>query len=194
MKDWLDKFRGRYGRFINFRLALLSLIGLLLILLGNFYGEPEVSPIPEKAVQADSSEQGEFAGRREEVAMENKLAAILSKVQGAGRVDISVSLSGSTVKKYEKNVIKEVKVTEEKGAQGVIRTTNETKENLQLMTNREKGTEQPVVITEEKPVVRGIIIVADGANDSLVKENLLRAAEAGLNVSANKITVLPRGR
>lgn len=195
MKDWFDNLHKQYGRFINVRLVFLSLLGLLLILLSNFYSEPEKNtPVPPNAVQADGGILEGLAGRREEQEMENKLGTILSKVQGAGRVDISVSLSGSTVKKFEKNVVKEVKLTEERSTQGVIRTTNETKENLQILTNREKGEEQPVVITEEKPVVRGIIIVADGANDSLVKESLLRAAQAGLNVSANKITVLPRER
>ncbi len=195
MKDLFKSFREKYGRYIHPKLAAVSLLGVLLILLGNLLGAPEENTTHRQAPpEKNETEPSPSAGRREETELEDKLQAILSKVKGAGRVEISVSLSGGTVKKYEKNIVKETKVTEEKGAQGVTRTTNEVKENMQILTNREKGEEKPVVVTEEKPVVRGIIIVADGAGDSKVKEHLLRAAQAGLDVSANKITVLPRGR
>jgi stage III sporulation protein AG len=189
----LNKLKERYPALKKERLLLLGAIGAAMLVIGNLVGGEAKNDYEEKAVEKINIEP-DAAGRREEQALENKLQLILSQVKGAGKVDISVSLNGSSVKKYEKNIVRETRVTEEKGAQGQVKTTNEIKENSQVMTNRERGEEKPVIATEERPVVRGVIIVADGAGDSTVKENLLRAAEAGLSVSPNKITILPRGR
>ena len=58
--------------------------------------------------------------------------------------------------------------------------------------SKESGTDRPVMVRESKPVIKGVLVIADGAHDSLVKANLSKAVETGLGVPPYKITVLPQ--
>ena len=48
------------------------------------------------------------------------------------------------------------------------------------------------MVREYKPEIKGVLIVAEGANDSTVKASLTRAVELGLGIAPYKITVLPQ--
>ena len=122
--------------------------------------------------------------------MENKLSILLSQVKGAGKVTVSVILENSSFQQPAKNITKETKTIQEKDNMGSLRTTTEIKESEQILFSKENGAEQPVFINEIQPKIKGVLVISEGAYDSIVKANLIKGVEIGLGLPSYKVTVL----
>jgi stage III sporulation protein AG len=173
---------------VNTRLIWLGLVGILLLLAGglldNMSGKSNPQP-PVEVVRNESPVKNSY-----EDALEGKMMNILGKVKGAGNVTINITLENSSTQEYAKNLVKESKVIQEKDASGGLRTTTETKESEQVLIGKENGVDKPVTVREIKPIIKGVLVIAEGAYDSTVKANLTKAVEAGLGIPPYKITVL----
>ncbi len=103
--------------------------------------------------------------------LENKLEKCLSKVRGAGKVEVIISVSSgmqtvfATEKTYQSS----------KG---------ETVENPLIVNGK------PLVTMESYPEISGVVIVAEGANNLSVKVDLLNACQTFLSISNEKIQIL----
>jgi stage III sporulation protein AG len=173
---------------ITTRLIWLGVLGILLLLFGGVLDNLSTKPnteAPTEIVKIASPSHNSY----EEV-LEEKIANILTKVKGAGAVAVNITLENSSTQEHAKNIVKESKVVQEKDASGGIRTTTETKESEQLIIGKENGVDRPVIVREIKPIIKGVLVIAEGAYDSTVKANLTKAIEAGLGIPTYKITVL----
>lgn len=175
---------------INMKLIVIGLLGVVLLVAGTYFDgstkkAEELTKEPLKVSPANIN-------RSYEEALEAKLANLLSQVKGAGAVAVSITLESGSAQEHAKNTVRESKVVQEKDNAGGVRTTTETKETEQLLVSKEGGSDRPVMVKETKPVIKGVLVIADGAVDSTVKANLTRAIEAGLGVAPYKITVLPQ--
>lgn len=173
----------------NHRLVVLAAVGVLLVAVGGFFDLNREKPgttasEPQSAVAAvqPSSEE----------ALENKLVALLSKVKGAGSVAVQVTLETGETTDLAKNNTKESRTIQEKDPSGTIRTTTEVKNSEQILLAKENNGDKPIVLKKAKPVVKGVLVLAEGAGDSTVKANLTQAVETGLGIAAYKVTVLPQ--
>ena len=66
----------------------------------------------------------------------------------------------------------------------------EIKESEQILFSKENGAEQPVFINEIQPKIKGVLVISEGAYDSIVKANLIKGVEIGLGLPSYKVTVL----
>lgn len=73
----------------------------------------------------------------------------------------------------------------------VKREIKETTEQRQLVMSRDGTGEQAVVIEERKPKVKGVLVVARGAENLLIKERITMALAAALDLPTHRISVLP---
>lgn len=109
--------------------------------------------------------------------LENRLCNVLSKISGVGKVNVVITLqSGFT---YEYATDTETKTMVSDGVQ-----TTTTTENIILVSG------QPVVVKENYPTVKGVVVVAEGAEDVKVKMAILSAIETVLEVQQSEITIL----
>jgi len=99
--------------------------------------------------------------------IENKLTEILSKIEGAGKVKVMITLEQAPM--YEVIDVKSDKTT--------------IGELIDLDNKDLK------VINEILPQIKGVVIVASGANNIMVKTNLLNATETLLNIDTNCIQI-----
>ena len=108
--------------------------------------------------------------------LEEKLTRTLSRIDGAGEVQVMISYSTSE---------------EIVPAMSVDKQTSETTdtESSKPMTIQQGDGEQPMVLYEKQPQVLGAIIVAEGAQDIRVRMDLLRAAQTVLGVSSSQVEV-----
>ncbi|MDL2280861.1 hypothetical protein LJC10_03260 [Selenomonadales bacterium OttesenSCG-928-I06] len=180
---------------MNKKLVLIGLLGIVLIIVGSVVNLEE----PQKIIRDDSVPlQGitatEFAVSKTtyEEKVENKLANLLAQIKGAGQVSVNITLENEASFEHAKNVSKEVRTIEEKDSTGGVRTTTENKTNEQILVSRENGIDRPVIAKEYKPVIKGVVIVAEGGADSRVKANITKAVERGLGLAPHKIVVLPQ--
>lgn len=173
---------------LNTKLLILGGFGALLLVAGGIFDSPSTQV---KVRNTDMPQAMQNANRSYEDVLEGKIANLLSQVRGAGAVSVSVTLESSGSVEHAKNIVRETKTIQEKDHSGGIRTTTEAKESEQILMSKEGGADRPVMVREYKPVIKGVLIVADGAQESSVKANLTKAVETGLGIPSYKITVLP---
>ena len=127
-----------------------------------------------------------------EKTLEEKLEEILSLIKGAGEVDVMISY----VNEIEKIPMTDTKVTttvvSEKDSNGGERKTEETSTEESIIYEENSSIKIPVVKQNILPEVVGVIVVAEGAYDTVVKENLIKAVEATVNVPSHRIQVFSK--
>lgn len=173
------------------RLLLIGALGILLLLAGGIFDfQPSSIKNNSENKLPQQVKAAEMNKTYEEI-VENKLTNLLSQVRGAGVVSVNISLERSGTIEHAKNVVKETRTIQEKDSGNGIRTTTETKESEQILVGKENGIDRPVMVSETKPVIKGVLVVAEGAADSVIKANLTKAVETVLGIPSYKITVLP---
>ena len=148
---WKGLFRPENKK-LRSNIFLALLVGVLLLAMGKgFFGGEKETP-----AQAETQTASDVAERE----TETRMAEILSKVQGAGAVDVML-----TYCRTEERTIAQDEVREESERDGKFRV-------------------------EQKTALEGVVIVAEGGGDATVQAALHQAAEALCNVPAHKIAVL----
>jgi stage III sporulation protein AG len=61
-----------------------------------------------------------------------------------------------------------------------------------VVTVEEDGAQRPLVLKRIKPRIRGVLVVADGAERAALRKLLVEAVERSLDVPSHRISVLPR--
>lgn len=117
--------------------------------------------IQQKTSQNDALEQSYIAQ------MENKLVTVLSNIDGCGKVSVAISYSadGKKVYAYEN--------TTKQDGNTVLQTST-------LITV--KG--EPLLVQTLNPQILGVVVVADGANDPLVRYKIKQAVVTLLDIDS----------
>jgi stage III sporulation protein AG len=152
------------------------------------------------AVTAQAPNQGSdlmlpgTADNSEAVVLENRLAAVLSQIDGIGQVKVSISLAAGTQKVFATNQKSNRRDITERDERGGTRTTAENTEDEELVLLQSSGQNpgQPLLVQEVNPQISGVLVVAEGAGDARVREELTQTVQVVLNVPAHKIRVMPK--
>ena len=123
--------------------------------------------------------------------LENKLQANLQIMEGVGKVRVSVSFATGLKSEYARNDNVTKNTSQETDKTGGTRETTQVTENNQVVMPN--GSSQPVVVVEDRPEIAGVLIIAEGARDPNVREGIHTAVQTLLNITSNKITVVPMG-
>lgn len=123
--------------------------------------------------------------------LENKLQTTLSRMSGVGQVEVSVSLYSGLKSNYARNENITKRTSKETDKASGTRETTEVTENNQLVMP--DGVAQPVMVMEERPEVAGVLVIAEGAKDPVIKESIHIALKTLLDIPAAKITVEAMG-
>ena len=118
--------------------------------------------------------------------MEEKLENALSAIEGAGKVRVMITYE--TTPELIPATDSETQTTTNENEENQTSSKSETQSSKTVTIQQQSGTEA-VTITEKQPEVRGVIIIAQGADDVRVKMDLLKAAQTVLNVSADRVDV-----
>lgn len=163
----------------KYALVIVICLGLLALIWPVTKTE---SPSPPPAAKSQSTETGKATQ-----GMASELESILSQIDGAGKVEVSLTLTSEGVKTYATNVRTERRVNQESDG----RTSKKTTEENQVL-DLAVAAGNPLLVEEKIPDILGVLVVADGARNPEVKENLTEATATLLNISAHKVRVLPR--
>jgi stage III sporulation protein AG len=82
---------------------------------------------------------------------------------------------------------------EDDGGGGSREIAEDTLRETHVILRDAQGQETPLVIQENEPCYRGVLVVADGVDNPVVQARVVEALKAVLNISSHRITVLPRG-
>lgn len=150
-------------------------IVVALIIIAIYFSSVGLSK--SRSTDGDNLQQSspvEFSSSAEYVQyLENKLDTVLSSVKGAGNVHVIITLASGFEYTY---------ATEEEtvqSSQGSVTTSK-----FVLVDGK------PVVTEEHYPKIKGIVVVAKGAEDVSVKMNLLAVIQTVIEVDSANITIL----
>lgn len=122
--------------------------------------------------------------------LEKRLKLTLSKIEGVGEVEVMITMEQSSEIVISKDVTIDISKTNETDKEGGKREIVNEKTDVRNITITENGVEKPIVLKEIEPKVLGVIIVAEGGSNALIKEALTKSAIAVLGVQAHKIQIL----
>ena len=106
--------------------------------------------------------------------LEDKLSSVLSKVNGAGKVSVIITIESGM------ETVLAMKTTTKEDVNGKIES-----ETSPIVING-----KTVVVKELYPKIVGVLIVADGAKNISVMSRLQQATVSLLNININQIEIL----
>ncbi|MBR0081930.1 MAG: hypothetical protein IJP98_04225 [Clostridia bacterium] len=120
--------------------------------------------------------------------LEQRLIEVLSQIRGAGRVDVLVTYetSGEIVTAVSSRTDEEIR-------DAITGTDSSTQRSASTVTEpatvKNEAGQSPIILSEKEPVVRGVIVVAEGAAMISVRKDLQNAVRAVTGVSLSQIEV-----
>lgn len=169
-------------------LAGLVGLGVLFLLAGSVPRRAEPPARPPESAEALATPAGRDDYR---VRLERELTETLSRVKGVGKVVVLVTLESGAGGVYGENRETTARRTTEQDAAGGRREVEENTSRTEVVVTREGQGERPLLLVERKPRLRGVMVIAEGAADPRLREQLVLALQAGLDVAAHRIAVLP---
>lgn len=175
--------------------AIAAIIGIIIIIAGSAIlgGNRDGGGGRERKVEA---KPGEAPGQNHPGInqTEEKLKSILSQVQGVGKVDVMITYETTSENVPAYDVKKNTSRTEEKDGDGGTRSIEqeECDSSIAYEESAAGGGKTPVIIKELEPKVRGVLVVAEGAENISVRERILSAVSVVLDIPAHKVEVIQR--
>lgn len=164
-------------------LGLLAAVGIGLLLIQS----PPLQPTRTDGSSSQSSsalpsvDQGH--GRTYAAQLEERLSNALAQIAGVGPVEVFVTLERSS-----HIVIAESVTEEDRGGE-----TRQTRTPVILRASNQ-ASEMPLILETYEPQLRGVLIVAAGADNLHIRYQILRAAQTVLQLPAYKIEVLAKSK
>jgi stage III sporulation protein AG len=202
LEQWAGGGAGSPKRSHTFRwLIILGLLGAAIMLFNSFVNvkkidnentgrEPPNQTSQTALVQSEVTTPNSFDSI--EQAMENRTKEILEKIVGVGAVDIMVTVDSTEEIVVVRNMKDSQQLSEETDASGGKRHTTQYTRDGEIVTYSQSGDDTPIVTKRIKPQVRGVLVVAKGAENKVVRGLIEQAIEKGLNVPIQRISVVPR--
>lgn len=173
----------------------LGALGALLILApGWLRPAAPAAAVTVRPVPTTSSGATDAIGRSE-ADLVRALEGSLGEIQGAGRVRVTLTLAAAPGLSLAQNENRRQTVTNQTDSGGQSQVTKETQDsNEVVLKGGDGGLNEPVVVGESGPRVSGVLVVAEGASDPTVREELSEAARTVLGIPAYEVMVVPMRR
>jgi len=190
LKDFINKIKS------NPKLRNYIIVGLfgvmLMIAAGTLMDTPEQpkEPANNSGKQAGSQEEGPDSAYKDKRQLEKDIEEILSRIDKAGKVKVLITYEDEGELVTEKDVRQRESSQTEEDGEGGKRTITEKETESQVVYTGEDGNRIPFIKSEICPRIRGVVVVADGGDDEVVRGKITRALEVLLNLQPHKIHVV----
>ncbi|MEI3611747.1 stage III sporulation protein AG [Pseudogracilibacillus sp. SO30301A] len=200
LKNFIQNYfrKGTENKKRNYVLAI-ALIAILFILLGNLLSpknelETELNQETDAKVQEDDIEEVSLIKNVNEIeaSYEKDLQAMLNQIKGVSEVEVMVNVDSTNVNVYEKDLIMGNQSTDETDKNGGMRKVEDETKETKLVYVRQGDQEVPVLVQTKKPDVRGVFIIAKGADNATAKKWIVESVSKVLDVPTYRISVMPK--
>jgi len=151
----------------------LGVLGIVLIFLSEIIPESENKELNE-------AKSNIYLSYDREEQLEKRLEEMISKIHGAGKVSVMLTLDSSKEFFYASEITNESRETDTEKSNG-------TEKNF-VIVDGENG-EEPLIIKVDEAKIRGVLIVCEGGDNSVVVEKIIDAVCAVLGISSNRVSV-----
>lgn len=122
--------------------------------------------------------------------LEKRLSELLTRVEGAGKVEVIITLRSSIERVVEKDIGTQQSETQETDAQGGNRTVGSASTNEGTVYVTEGSSSAPYVVKTISPAVEGVVVLAQGAGRGSVSNELSEAVQVLLGIEAHRVKIL----
>ncbi|MCT4543700.1 MAG: stage III sporulation protein AG [Vallitalea sp.] len=123
--------------------------------------------------------------------LEKRLEKEFAKIDGVGKVEVIIMLKTSgeiVINKDAPNSESEIDEVDSDG--GTRKSSQKESKEATVLINNSDGSTKPIILKELEPQISGVVIIAEGGDNILVKNNLINAAKVLLDVPMHKIEVM----
>ena len=172
------------------RWMLLALFGILILVI--------VWPVGSKSKEADNQVSESVAGTEKRTynyaeqytaSMELRLKEILENVDGAGAVQVMITVKNNGEQVVEKDKRYSESKTIQSGDGGKNTTTANTSRSESTVYDR-TDSGSPYVVKQLEPEIEGVLVAAQGAGDETVVNEITYAVQVLFDVPVHKIKVV----
>lgn len=136
----------------------------------------------QPAAEDETAESGQERADDSIAELESRLEETLSLIDGAGQVRVMITMKDTGEKVVEKDI-----TCRTDAASGGSQNTEQSQSSVYT---RDGNTETPYISNEMTPQVDGVLVVAQGGGNSMVKQNILQSVMALFPLEAHKITIV----
>lgn len=203
-QQWLEELLSGKGGNKRGRLAgwllIIGLVGAAAMILNSYITLKDADSIPGIRESPPAGETPAFGQDDHkptdyeafEARYEAAIKDILENIAGVGEVDVMVTIESTEELVVERNVEQRQQSTNERDSEGGTRQITDASRSGQAVLVQTKGEQAPLVVKKIRPQIRGVVVVAAGAENLTVKKLIAEAVERGLGVPAHRISVIPR--
>lgn len=191
-KKVMDKLP-RDTKKIVLNILIVILVGILFMIVADTYNQIKVSDKKKKeeksVIEVTSEVTNPTLSYEEKIKRE--LIEILSQIEGVGKVSVMIYFEGGNVTVPAFNENYSTRKIEEKDSQGGNRVTTENTKNINVVLLNDGSSNKPLIIKQMNPNIGGVIVVAEGAKNPMIKEQIITAVKTLLNIPSYKVSALP---
>ena len=158
-------------------IIILIVVGLVIIFLPDFSGS-ENTDVDIKL--SGSSENLEYAK-----ALEERVKNIVQSLDGAGKCEVMITLESGTEQVFA--VESRENKTESSDSQ---RVSSAYDSERSILTVSSGGTQQPIIVRQDEPKVRGVVIACEGADNQNTALKITEAVRTLFSIPSSSICVI----
>ncbi|MBR1925865.1 MAG: hypothetical protein IJ837_03310 [Clostridia bacterium] len=183
--DFLNKFKWfqKLKSIKHIKLILVLFLTVLIIFI-YFYDFKSTSKTSKNVTQTSGSSSTSVYAKE----LEQRLENTLSKISGAGEVKVMITFNGVTELVLANQKDEKTTSTKNSTSSGTNESETTTVSTEPILIT-ENGATNPIVLMEILPEIKGVIVVAQGADNIRVKLDLLKAVQALLLVESNQVEI-----
>lgn len=163
-----------------------------------------ITDLTESAESKEAGESGDSGAKSEKSinnnsyeldvyvdGLERRVEEILSGMEGVGKVRVMITVSDTGTEILERDRETTVNNLEETDNAGGSRKSTENGQREEVVYSRDAdGSEIPYVVQRKLPEITGVVVTAQGAGNTTVKENIIGAVGVLFNLNEHRIKVI----
>ncbi|WP_458785358.1 hypothetical protein [Vallitalea sediminicola] len=171
-------------------LFIMFLTGLLLLMVSkNFIKQGNNAKVDNSIIAPNTYKASDPQTYEEK--LEKRLEKEFANIDGVGKIEVIIMLKTSGEIVINKDIPNSKTQSDEVDSEGGTRQNIQTdSREATVLINNSDGSTKPIILKELEPEISGVVIIAEGGDDILVKKNLINAAKVLLDVPMHKIEVM----
>lgn len=192
MEKIKEKITKKSNKF-TYMIILIIIAGVMILVVSYFNDSTPtfLNLSNDTTFQENKREENLSTSTTYEDKVKNELKNILSKVKGVGEVDVIIHFEGGEERIPALDSEKSNTVTEERDSNGGNRVNNNNKDGTKVVMSSQGNSTEPLILKTYNPKIIGILIVAEGVDDTRLSYELTKIVSSLYDISESKVSVIP---
>ena len=174
------------------KIVIFFLLGVFFLLIATPVSDLTGNRKKQKSTKTGTSQQTQQKKIQEKdayiTALENKLEQTIEGMEGAGKVDVMITLKDNGEKILDKNQPYESE-EETNTEENKESKKNRIQNNQETVLVETEGNTEPIIVRELYPDIEGVVVVCEGGDKSALTVKIKEAVQALFSIDAHKIVV-----